>query len=36
MRLLLDTSTFLWAVGGSPELSARARELFTDPTTRST
>jgi PIN domain nuclease of toxin-antitoxin system len=31
MRLLLDTSTFLWAVGGSPELSARARELFTDP-----
>jgi PIN domain nuclease of toxin-antitoxin system len=31
MRLLLDTSTFLWVVGGAPELSRRARELFADP-----
>lgn len=31
MRLLLDTCTFLWIAAGAPELSARARELFTDP-----
>ena len=31
MRLLLDTCTFLWIVGGSGELSAPAREAFADP-----
>ncbi len=31
MRLLLDTCTFLWVVGGAPELSARARQAFADP-----
>ncbi len=31
MRLLLDTCTFLWLVGGAPELSGRAREAFADP-----
>jgi PIN domain nuclease of toxin-antitoxin system len=31
MRLLLDTCTFLWIVGASKELSARAREVFADP-----
>ena len=31
MRLLLDTATFLWIITDSPELSARARELFVDP-----
>lgn len=31
MRLLLDTCTFLWIVGGAPELSSRASELFQDP-----
>lgn len=31
MRLLLDTCTFLWLVGGSDSLSSRAREAFTDP-----
>ena len=31
MRLLLDTCTFLWIVGGSGELSPRAREIFADP-----
>ena len=31
MRLLLDTCTFLWIVGGARELSPRARQLFTDP-----
>ncbi len=31
MRLLLDTCTFLWVVGGAPELSARARQVFADP-----
>jgi PIN domain nuclease of toxin-antitoxin system len=31
MRLLLDTCTFLWIVGGAPDLSPRARELFVDP-----
>lgn len=30
MRLLLDTSTFLWAVIDAAELSGRARELFLD------
>lgn len=28
MRLLLDTSTFLWIITDAPELSTRARELF--------
>ncbi len=32
MRLLLDTCTFLWIVGGSSQLSARAREAFADST----
>lgn len=32
MRLLLDTCTFLWIVGGAKELSSRAREAFVDPT----
>ena len=31
MRLLLDTCTFLWLVGGSDQLSARARQAFADP-----
>lgn len=31
MRLLLDTCTFLWIVGGDAALSARAREAFVDP-----
>jgi PIN domain nuclease of toxin-antitoxin system len=31
VRLLLDTCTFLWIVGGSTELSGRAREVFADP-----
>ena len=31
MRLLLDTCTFLWIVGGSSELSSRARTAFADP-----
>ena len=31
MRLLLDTCTFLWIVGGAKELSLRAREAFADP-----
>ena len=31
MRLLLDTCTFLWIVGGDKALSARARAAFTDP-----
>lgn len=31
MKLLLDTCTFLWIVGGSPRLSERAAELFRDP-----
>ncbi len=31
MRLLLDTCTFLWIVGGAPELSVRARQAFADP-----
>lgn len=28
MKLLIDTCTFLWIVGGAPALSRRARELF--------
>jgi len=32
VRLLLDTCTFLWIVGGAKELSPRAREAFIDPT----
>lgn len=31
MRLLLDTCTFLWIVGGTRDVSACARELFVDP-----
>jgi len=31
VRLLLDTCTFLWIVGGAPELSVRARQAFADP-----
>lgn len=31
MRLLLDTCTFLWVVGGAKELSAGAREAVVDP-----
>lgn len=31
MRLLLDTCTFLWVVGGAKELSPRARDAFADP-----
>lgn len=31
MRLLLDTCTFLWIVGGDKALSARAREAFAAP-----
>ena len=31
MRLLLDTCTFLWIVGGSEELSIKARRAFEDP-----
>lgn len=31
MRVLLDTSTFLWVISDAPELSAHARELFVDP-----
>jgi PIN domain nuclease of toxin-antitoxin system len=31
LRLLLDTCTFLWIVGGAKNLSARAREAFVDP-----
>ena len=31
MRLLLDTCTFLWVVGGDPALSTRVREAFVDP-----
>ena len=29
MKLLLDTCTFLWIVADSPQLSPRARSLFT-------
>jgi PIN domain nuclease of toxin-antitoxin system len=31
MRVLLDTCTFLWLVGGSPHLSKTARQVFADP-----
>lgn len=31
MRLLLDTCTFLWAVGASDQLSPVAAKLLTDP-----
>jgi PIN domain nuclease of toxin-antitoxin system len=30
LRLLLDTHTFLWFVGGHRELSPRARQLIDD------
>jgi len=32
VRLLLDTCTFLWILGGAPELSSRARAAFADQT----
>jgi len=32
MRILLDTSTFLWIITDAPELSPRACQLFSDPT----
>lgn len=32
MRLLLDTHTFLWFIGGSDKLSGDARSLIEDPT----
>jgi len=31
MKLLLDTSSFLWIILDAPELSGQAIELFTDP-----
>ena len=31
MRILLDTCTFLWLILEAPELSAKARDAFTDP-----
>jgi PIN domain nuclease of toxin-antitoxin system len=31
VRLLLDTCTFLWIVGGAKDLSPRARHAFADP-----
>lgn len=31
MRLLLDTCTFLWLVSEPEQVSAKARELFVDP-----
>ncbi|MBE3097799.1 MAG: type II toxin-antitoxin system VapC family toxin [Planctomycetes bacterium] len=31
MRLLLDTCTFLWIVGGARDVSPRAAQLFADP-----
>lgn len=31
MNILLDTCTFLWIVRDSPQLSATARTLFSDP-----
>jgi len=31
MRLLLDTCSFLWIIGGARDLSQRAREVFADP-----
>ncbi len=32
MRLLLDTHTFLWFIGGDGRLSDHARTLILDPT----
>jgi PIN domain nuclease of toxin-antitoxin system len=31
VRLLVDTCTFLWIVGGAKDLSPRARQAFADP-----
>jgi PIN domain nuclease of toxin-antitoxin system len=31
MRLLLDTCTFLWIVGGAKDLSVQAGQAFADP-----
>ncbi|MEM1115045.1 MAG: type II toxin-antitoxin system VapC family toxin [Bacteroidota bacterium] len=33
MRVLLDTHTFLWFIGGDARLSGYARSLITDPAT---
>lgn len=33
MKVLLDTCTFLWIVGGSSRVPARVREVFQDPGT---
>ena len=33
MKVLLDTCTFLWIVGGSPRVPARVRDIFQDPAT---
>lgn len=35
MRLLLDTHTFLWFIGGSPNLGATARMLIEDASNQS-
>lgn len=35
MRLLLDTHSFLWFVGGHPNLPASARTLIEDPANQS-
>lgn len=31
VKLLLDTCTFLWIVGGTADLSVQARDMFVDP-----
>ena len=31
VKLLLDTCTFLWIVGGAADLSGQARDMFVDP-----
>ena len=31
MSILLDTCAFLWVILGAPEISSRAKDLFTDP-----
>jgi PIN domain nuclease of toxin-antitoxin system len=31
VKVLLDTCTFLWVCAGSPDLSASARRIFSDP-----
>jgi len=32
VKLLLDTQAFLWMVRGTPELSAKAKQVIRDPT----